>query len=267
MLGSGGAAVYETHNFVVERLTLRLPRWPQALDGFRLAQLSDLHFGDFLYEPYFNAVVEAVNREKVDLALLTGDYVTYDSLYRSGRAEVLAFLWSCARVLSKLRARHGCYGVLGNHDIAIGGDEVIAAFADSDIQVLRNRAVAVEHGSGRFWLGGLDDAGQGRPNISNTLSGIPPEDSVVLGVHEPDVADLMVSSGIALQLSGHSHGGQIRLPGIGAIVLPYGAQKYPMGHYRVGPMQLYTNRGVGVVNLPVRLFCPPEITILTLVRG
>lgn len=93
------------------------------------------------------------------------------------------------------------------------------------------------------------------------------KEPIVLGVHEPDVADMLINSGISLQLSGHSHGGQIRLPGIGAIVLPAGGRMYPMGHYRVGPMQLYTNRGIGVVSVPIRLFCSPEIMIMTLARG
>ena len=267
MLGSCGAALYAPHNFVVERITIRLPRWPQALDGFRIAQLSDLHFGDYLHEPYFNDVVEAVNREKADLAFLTGDYISFDWPYRNTRARTRGFLWSCAKCLANLRARLGCYAVLGNHDDILGAEEVISAFGANDIPMLRNRSVAIETGSERFWLAGLDDSGVGHPDLPRTLSGIPPGEPIVLGVHEPDMADILIHSGVSLQLSGHSHGGQIRLPGIGAMVLPYGGRKYPMGHYRIGPMQLYTNRGIGVVNLPIRLFCPPEITILTLARG
>ncbi len=252
---------------MVERLTLRLPRWPQSLEGFRIAQLSDLHFGDYLQEPYFNSVVDAINREGVDLAFLTGDYVTYDAFFHKTRERARALMWRCANVLGKLRTRRGCYAILGNHDLAVDQREVIGSLAANNIPVLRNHAVPIGSASERFWLAGLDDAGDGLPDLRSTLCGIPPEDCVVLGVHEPDYADEVVGNNVSLQLSGHSHGGQIRIPGSGAPVLPHGARKYPMGHYRIGPMQLYTNRGIGVINIPVRLFCPPEITVLTLMRG
>jgi hypothetical protein len=269
-LGSCGSALYEPHNFVVERLTLRLPRWPRALDGFRLAQLSDVHFDDYLHAPYFDLVVNAINRENADLAVLTGDYVTVSSVLFGSNRHVRERLWRCAEMLAGIRAVHGCYAILGNHDVAGGADEVIAALGAHNIPVLRNRSLPLAIGSERFWLAGVDDEEEGRPDLKSALNGIPRGECVLMGMHEPDFADTtrrLAGEVVDLQLSGHSHGGQVRLPGMGALILPEGARKYPMGHYRLGPLQLYTNRGIGVIDVPLRLFCPPEITLLTLYRA
>lgn len=266
-LGAAGLAFHEAHRFTIQRLSLRLPHLPPSLEGFRIAQLSDLHFGEYLHEPYFRAVVEAINRERVDLALLTGDFITYGTFLVAPSRKAVKQIWPCAQVLSGLRTRHGCIAVLGNHDVAGSAVEVTSALSANGCAVLRNDALPIESGSGRFWIAGLDDVVEGSPDLDRALRAVPWNECVVVAVHEPDYADIVALRAVDLQLSGHSHGGQIRLPFIGAPVLPYGATKYPMGHYRIGEMQLYTNRGIGVVEVPVRLLCAPEITILELHRA
>ena len=133
---------------------------------------------------------------------------------------------------------------------------------------LVNQGVGLPVGRETLWLAGLDDGWSGSPDLVAAVTQRPSRATTVLLMHEPDLADdYSQDTGIALQLSGHSHGGQIRFPGVGALVTPYLAWKYDMGLYSVNDMWLYTNRGLGVTNLPVRFNCPPEITEITLVRA
>jgi predicted MPP superfamily phosphohydrolase len=130
--------------------------------------------------------------------------------------------------------------------------------------VLLNANQVLERGSARLWLAGLDDAIHGSPNLDLALRGIPRGEATVLLAHEPDLADIVARHPVHLQLSGHSHGGQVRVPLLGSPYLPPLARKYPYGYYRVGGMQLYTNRGIGTIILPVRFDAPPEVTMFTL---
>ena len=129
---------------------------------------------------------------------------------------------------------------------------------------MRNRSVPLERGSDRVWLAGIDDLLRGIPSIWDTLRGIPPDEATVLLAHEPDYANDASRFPIDLQLSGHSHGGQIWLPLIGAPWLPNMARKYPRGLYKVRNLTLYTNMGLGTIRAPIRINCPPEITFITL---
>jgi hypothetical protein len=133
---------------------------------------------------------------------------------------------------------------------------------------LVNQGIAVEHNGGLVYLAGLDDGWSGHPDLDTALQGAPDQAPVVLLCHEPDLADRYAADGrVALQLSGHSHGGQVRLPGKGPLVLPFLGRKYDFGLYHVGGMWLYTNRGLGCISVPYRYNCPPEVTHFTLVRA
>jgi hypothetical protein len=132
--------------------------------------------------------------------------------------------------------------------------------------VLRNGKYGIEKDGQRLWVAGIDDVLQGQADLHRSMAGIPEADATILLAHEPDFADYAAKFPLDLQLSGHSHGGQVRLPGIGPIILPTLGQKYHSGLNRVGRLQVYTSRGVGVINLPVRLNCPPEVTLITLVK-
>lgn len=253
----------------VERVEIWLTKLPSSFDGFTIAQLSDFH-----YDPYFSitpikAAIQMANDLKPDLAVLTGDFVTMPlvesrrHLNRRAHAEADP----CSELLHAVRASHGVFAVLGNHDDSFGPEGVTDSLQAVGISVLRNRSVAIEKDGGRFWLAGVEDVLGLKADLNKALRGVASGEATVLLCHEPDFADLACRRDISLQISGHSHGGQVRLPLAGALYLPPMGKKYPWGLRRVGSMQLYTNCGIGTVNLPIRLNCPPEVTLFTLRSG
>jgi len=271
LAGTAGIAVtsvdgfLESNHLQVKKLDIRL-RIPDAFDGFSIAQLSDFH-----YEHHFSVLpirksVEVVNTLRPDVIVLTGDFVTVPTLdYGSRRGRRAArYAAPCAEILRKLQAPMGRFAILGNHDGASDPGIVVGALQDHGIPVLLNRSVPFERGSARIWLAGIDDLLEGSPDLAVTLKAIPSGEATILLAHEPDFADEVARTSVALQLSGHSHGGQVWIPGIGAPWLPRMARKYPRGLYQLGGLTLYTNAGVGTVRVPVRLNCPPEVTLITL---
>jgi uncharacterized protein len=258
--------VIEPHHPQLRRVDIGLRRLPQEFDGFTIAQLSDFH-----YDPHFcvipiTAAIKVVNGLTPDLIALTGDFVTVplgagDS---ERRPEAARDAQPCARLLGELRAKLGSVAVLGNHDYFSDPEEVTAALQASGIRVLRNGAFPVERNKAVLWLAGVDDALGGAADLKQTLRQIPSGDATILMCHEPDFADEAAGYEIDVQLSGHSHGGQIRLPLIGPPFLPPMGKKYPWGLRQIRNMMLYTNCGIGTIRLPVRWNCPPEITLLTL---
>ena len=256
--------VREPNHPELVKVEMVLPRLPAAFDGFRIAQLSDFHYDEVFSVVPIRAAVEMVNRLNPDLVVLTGDFVTgsYRKPRRRNRNSARP-IEPCANVLSGLRSHLGSLAVLGNHDLATDPGFVTGALQSHDIPVLRNRSRAFEQDGARLWVCGLDSL-DGSPDLGVAMRGIPSQEAVIVLVHEPDYADTVSQYAVDLQLSGHSHGGQIWLPGIGAPWLPEFARRYPRGQYRVGPLQLYTNIGLGTIRIPVRLNCPPEVTLLTL---
>ena len=263
------AVTVGAHHLVVERIEVRLARLPERLDGFTIVQLSDFHYGWF-NEPIIRSSVARTNELGPDVVVLTGDFVSHPYLSGDARSSARS-AEPCAVLLSGLRARLGTFAVLGNHDATTDPDFVSDALSGHAIHVLRNSSVALERDGARLWLAGLDDVLEGEQDLDRALSGIGREESTLLLVHEPDYADHVarqhVHMPVDFQLSGHSHGGQIRFPLVGPLYLPELAQKYVQGLHQVGPMKLYTNRGVGTIGLPARLNCPPEITLFTLRRA
>jgi len=261
VLGTDGLA--ESNRPHVVKVDIALDRLPRAFDGFTIAQLSDFH-----YEEHFSAVpisksVELVNRLAPDLTVLTGDFVTVPVFeWRKFLAHAAETALPCARILEQLEGPK--FAVLGNHDSVGYPEKIIAALENHAIPVLQNRAVRLERDGARIWLAGVDDISKGNPNLPRTLSGIPPGETTILLAHEPDFADQAARYPIDLQLSGHSHGGQVWIPGIGAPWLPTLARKYPRGLYRIEQLTLYTNIGIGTIRAPIRINCPPEVTLITL---
>ena len=260
----GGDGLAESDDLSVVRVDVPLRRLPRSFDGFTIAQLSDFHYETFTIKPISRAVA-MVNRLAPDLIALTGDFITAPLFETpSSLREAALQAAPCAEMLSKLAAPEGVYAVLGNHDFLSDSGRVTHTLAEHHIPVLRNRAVAVRRGEEKIWLVGIDDAYLGRPDLGAALRDVPANDTTILLAHEPDYADEASLLPVDLQLSGHSHGGQIWIPGLGAPWLPPMARKYPRGLYRVGDLTLYTNRGVGTIHLPIRLNCPPEITLIRL---
>jgi len=254
--------VQSNHPHLVE-IEIPLARLPEAFDGFRLVQLSDFH-----YDEHFSAIpirksVAVVNDLRPDLIALTGDFVTVPILERPASLRAAAAtVEPCAALLHELQAPK--YAILGNHDAIASPDHVVRALESANITVLRNQSVAIERGRDRMWLAGIDDLLRGRPDMSATLANISEKETTILLAHEPDFADDASLSPVDLQLSGHSHGGQIWIPGIGAPWLPPMARRYPRGLHQLGNLTLYTNIGIGTIRAPIRINCQPEITVITL---
>ena len=247
------------------RKEISLRRWPSRLDGFSIALLSDFH-----YDPYFSvhpirSAVEIVNGLCPDLIALTGDFVSVPLVGNHEKGAALAE--PCAQLLRKLQAPHGVWAALGNHDAYTDPDRVSDTLQSVGIPVLLNRSVPIEKDGARFWLGGVDDVLGGVPDLPSTLHGIPSNEAVVLMVHEPDYADFVASYPVDLQLSGHTHGGQVRFPFLPPLYLPALAKKYVQGYFQIRGLALYTNAGIGTVEVPVRWNCPPEITHIRLKRA
>lgn len=247
------------------RREIALRRWPANFDGFTIALLSDFH-----YDPYFSihpikAAIGMVNELRPDLIALTGDFVSKPWVGDPVKAAAAAE--PCASLLKQLNAPQGLWAVLGNHDCSTDPDRVTGALEGEKIPVLLNRSVAIERDGERFWLSGVDDVITKGADLDAALHDVPKDEPVVLLAHEPDYADHVARYPVDLQLSGHTHGGQVRLPFVGPLYLPELARKYVWGLYKIGELTLYTNAGLGTVEVPVRLNCPPEITMLTIRRG
>lgn len=273
-LGVLGLAVYsgeiERHWLDVTRRDAVIPGLPADFDGAKVAQLSDIHLDEFT-EPFFlQDAVRHINQLEPDLVFLTGDYIT--NQFGSHKFAVGA-AWQCANILQGLHCRR-IYAVLGNHDIQVDARAVSTALRDNGITLLRNSYIPLERGKSRIWLAGLDDPVAGDPNpdlaIPTAIRNINGE-PIILLCHAPDFARplsaLSAGQAVSYMLSGHTHGGQVRVPLLGPVVLPVGGRLFPEGLYRLGRMQLYVNRGLGTVGVPFRFDCPPELTLHTLRRA
>ena len=245
----------EVNDPVVEYIDISIPDLPSALEGFRIVQISDIHYYPITTLQLVDQAVRMANELEPDLVLLTGDYVWH---------EVEA-IFDLMPSLSRLNARYGVYANLGNHDLWTDVNVVTQAFREIGMPLLVNQGLPISLGSDSLYLASLDDGWSGKPDLSAAMQNRPDGAPTVLLMHEPDLADeYSQDSRINLQLSGHSHGGQVRFPYMGAMVYPYLSWKYPIGLYNINGMWLYTNRGLGTTNIPLRVNCAPEITELTL---
>jgi predicted MPP superfamily phosphohydrolase len=250
-------------------LEIPIRRLPAAFDGFTIAQLSDFH-----YDPYFSLKpiqigIDTVNRLKPDLIVLTGDFISMPLITTSGtvKTEIDQDMLPCADLLSQLKSSQPMLAVLGNHDHGTDPKAITGILQGHGVTVFRNQSLPIERNGGRLWLAGVDSASAHVARIDPTLKGVPANEATVLLCHEPDFADIAAKHPVDLQLSGHSHGGQILFPIVGALYYPKLARKYRRGLRKVGNTILYVNCGIGTVGVPIRRNCPPEITIITLRTG
>jgi uncharacterized protein len=257
-----GAALYARHvaprRLRLEAVRVPVPNLPDSLDGVRVGFATDIHFEPDRPTALLERGVSLLNEAAPDLMLLGGDYVNSTA---KGFERPLA-------LLGQLRAPLGVFAVLGNHDYWAGGDYIAARLASAGIRVLRNEAERMVAPDGRpWWLVGTDSASRGHHDIEQAFACLPPRGFRLLLAHEPEVADLVKARGLRadLQLSGHSHGGQIVLPKIGPPLLPRLGRRYVRGLHRE-PV-VYTSRGVGGVPPYIRLNCPAEVAVLTLTRA
>jgi predicted MPP superfamily phosphohydrolase len=250
------------HEIDIVHRTIYIRRLPEAFKGFRIVQVSDIHYKEFT-EPFFvKLVLHEVNMQKPDLVALTGDFISFGPVERH---RSVPWAYQCAQLLTRIECRQR-YAVLGNHDCIVSPAAVTDALTSHGIPVLDNQAVPLERDGKRIWLAGIADALVGKPDLDKALpeaARLNDEPVILLG-HEPDFAVEVAKHKVDLMLSGHTHGGQVRFPLVAPLMLPPMGKRFVEGHFQLGPTQLYVNRGIGAVGLPVRFNCPPEITVLTL---
>lgn len=256
-------------NIETTRKRIRLARLPRAFDGFRVAQLSDLHIGPFMSAEEIRRVVEMTNGYKPDLTLLTGDYVTWDP---TTQGAVVDALW-------ELRAPFGVIGCLGNHELWTDCEASITRlFTRRNIRILRHERVAVLSGGDALNLIGVDYQSIRRRGprpegvVRHYLEGVDKlmmaDTANILLSHNPNTFDRAAQLGIDLSLAGHTHGGQVSLEFINKNLSPSRLiTDYVRGWFEKSGSQLYVNRGIGTIGVPIRFDAPPEITVFELVRG
>jgi len=274
LLGSGavaaGMALYSgeiaRHEISVVTRPIAIDNLPAAFENFRIVQISDIHYDDYSEPSFVARVIGEVNALAPDLVALTGDFVSFNPL---GRGFAMGAMERCAEQLSHIVCAQR-FAVMGNHDSVLGAPTIRPILAAVDIPLLVNQNVPIERGGERLWLAGIHDPVTHVPNLETAIPERP-DGPVVLMSHGPDYADTVLQHPrgrlVDLMIAGHTHGGQVRLPFLGAIVLPSGGKKYVEGLFRFERMQLYVNRGIGTTGLPLRLNSPPEVTLLTLQRS
>ncbi|QOS80944.1 metallophosphoesterase [Paenibacillus sp. JNUCC31] len=259
LLTGGYAWLWEPRHLEIKQVELKLPGFPKAFEGLRVAQFSDAHLGFHTGLKQMEKLAETIHEQQPDLICFTGDMVERE-------AEPMR---ECIPVLASMQAKYGKYAVLGNHDYrGRQQNEVEIMFKEAGFTLLRNSHALIEEGNSRLAIAGLDDALTGRPDPAAAIRGLDNKVWKLLLMHEPDYADISAPFGFGLQLSGHSHGGQVRFPWIGALTTPRGSRKYIQGLYYAGErhMPVYVNRGFGMTQLPIRFLCRPELTVFEL-RG
>jgi predicted MPP superfamily phosphohydrolase len=241
---------------IIREVAVRLPGLPRTLDGFRIVQMSDVHIGDILGRPFLEELVRRTNALKPDMVAVTGDLVD----------GTVAHLSPAVAALQRLVSRHGTYFITGNHEYYSGDVEWAAALSGMGLHVLRNRFVTLGDAGGRLDIVGVDDYGQrdaphGRGyDLEKALLGRDRNHPAVLLAHQPRGVEEALGRGIGLQLSGHTHGGQM----FPITLVVQATYRYPAGLYAVGEGHVYTSRGTGFWGPPMRIGSPPEITAVTL---
>jgi predicted MPP superfamily phosphohydrolase len=243
----------------LERTTLSVPRGHESLAGLRIGFISDTHVGPFIAKPDVERAADLIRAEKPDLLLLGGDYVSESTRYIPIAVDALGSLGAEIEL--------GAVGVLGNHDLHVNGYMISQALNSVGITILRNESHKITYNGEDLWIAGIDETLLGYPDVNETFAGIPAGAASIALWHEPEFAEQAAAKGAFAQLSGHTHGGQIRIPGVGPVGLPIDGKRYVMGHNVADGMQIYTSRGVGVFRPPMRFNCPPEVTIITLVAS
>jgi predicted MPP superfamily phosphohydrolase len=243
------------HRLTLSEADIALDGLPASFDGLRILFLSDLHAGPFVSPRVLQATVERLLGVEPDLVLLGGDLTTASvSEFETHRAA-----------FASMRAPLGVYGVLGNHDHYSGEPERLRELIeDAGIGVLHNRAVVLERGGQSLDLAGVDDLLMGRPDLAAALDGA--RSPVVLLSHNPDLFFEAARRGVALTLAGHTHGGQIRIPGL-PVLVRQSRYRLDQGRYRSGRSELVVSRGLGAVGVPLRAACRPEGVLIRLRRS
>lgn len=259
LIMTGYGALKTARDYRIENVEIPFDNLPSALDGFTIAQISDIHSGLYMNEREMERILEILNSLHPQMAALTGDYV--DSL-----ASEIA---PVARVFSRIKTDFGVFACMGNHDLFDDYSKITQAMRDAGIQMLDNENRVLRVNGENLNVVGVGDSAR-RYDFSRfdqALEGTDPEGFKLLLVHKPTFFERACEAGIDLQLSGHTHGGQIALNVMGfPVSLVHLIERYAHGLYKEGKSRLYVNSGVGMVVAPIRLGVPPEITVIKLRR-
>jgi predicted MPP superfamily phosphohydrolase len=251
--GAARSALAEPFMLTVEHRQIHLHRLPEALDGFRIVHLSDFHHGPLTSTSQLLRAVETANGLEPDIVALTGDYISHERRYAA----------PCAEIVAHLRARHGVYAVLGNHDHWTDAALITDLFRAEGITVLINQGMRFEKSGTTFWLAGVNDTMVGLEDLSLALAGARSDEMKLLLAHNPIILRRAARANVDLVLSGHTHGGQVTLRSErSASGRP--RRRLLKGLGRQGDTQIYVTRGLGTVILPIRYGCPPEVSLLEL---
>jgi len=264
LLGMSGLSYYYAREIEPEMLRINKEDMianhiPHSFDGFKIVQFSDTHVGFHYTEEQLIELVSKINELEPDLIVFTGDLIDAPHKYKNTKQISL--------ILHNLEAEYGKYWVYGNHDHGgYGTDLVHEVMEQAHFHLLQNSHIPIQRGQDEIILAGIDDVILGTPDLHATLKDSDEERFTILLAHEPDFADTTVNFPVDVQLSGHSHGGQVRLPFIGHLYTPTYAEKYIQGKYRFkqNNLVLYVNKGIGTTRLPFRFLCKPEIHSYTL---
>lgn len=258
-----GYGFYEASQIRIRRQTVAVPRLPDKFAGKTVAVLTDFHHGPFVSLSFIRRAVTIAQDLAADAYALTGDFA-HQGTHTSEQ------LPPCLAELNRLKASLGVFAVPGNHDMQHGGRVYRDAIRSTAITDVTNRAVRVSLGSEAesLWVAGVDDLYWGRPCLATALRGVPAGAAVVLLAHNPDFAEIGPDPRVGLVLSGHTHGGQAYLPGVGSVCSSsrFG-DKYRAGLVQGPASQVFVSRGLGESGVPLRLNCPPEINVLELIPG
>lgn len=258
LVGGAGLAAYaglwEMFDYELTETEVFVRGLPESFEGFRVAQLTDVHHSRLVPLAEVRRVVELANAARADTVVLTGDYTTSRRRY----------IEPCAEALGELRAPEGVWAVLGNHDHYTDAELTTRALRRRGIEVLSNANTTLRRGANTLQLAGVDDWGWGKADFARALAGTDPARPTLLLSHEPAVFDLPEVRALSLVVSGHTHGGQICLPLVGAPARFLEEFRYLRGLYERDGAQLYVSRGTGMIGIPVRLGARPEVAVLTL---
>lgn len=248
-------AIAEANTIKIEEVQIKLRRLPKKLDGFRIVHLSDIHHSPLTNLEHIKHAIEIANNLQPDMFVLTGDYVSHEREYIEPVAEVLGGLSS----------EFGIFACLGNHDHWTDAKLVTEAFTKNNIRMLINEGFRFTARDESFWLCGVDDYMMGKTDVRSALNGSFPNEMKLLLSHNPQVINRAAISNIDLVLSGHTHGGQVKIrEPRERILFPNRKRRLRSGLHRRKETQIYITRGIGTVVLPIRYQCPPEISVLEL---
>ncbi|WP_077309889.1 metallophosphoesterase [Terribacillus halophilus] len=261
-LGLTYARYIEPAKLVTKSYTLTNERLPKEFSGLKIVQFSDLHLGYHYSIRKLRRLVRHIQEQQADLIVFTGDF--------ADRPIRLKWKQEIVDCLTDLHAPLGKYWIFGNHDYRDESEAIVAKYMKAGgFTALHNTATLLKREQKHIILAGIDDVIRSTPNLHAATQHSNDDLFTILLAHEPDLADNVKHLPVDVQLSGHSHGGQVRIPFYGEVIVPPYGRRYPNRYYEIGsrPLHVFVSRGVGTTRMPIRFACPPEISVLTLKHG